>query len=351
MGGGTSRPSAGSRSRWGLSPRGRGNLGRLECHHIRGRSIPAWAGEPRALWPDARRPAVYPRVGGGTSAPSSWMTTTRGLSPRGRGNRPADRDYPPGQRSIPAWAGEPYQVPPLNGPKAVYPRVGGGTRPAADHRDWQRGLSPRGRGNRRRRPRRSGRHRSIPAWAGEPGSPDGRHASPGVYPRVGGGTGVGGYRHRRPGGLSPRGRGNRLRYLLPGRPDGSIPAWAGEPSTQSAGNPPSAVYPRVGGGTVYGRCLSAALSGLSPRGRGNPQVSVADDVGVGSIPAWAGEPGTGRRLRSPGGVYPRVGGGTLVSAIWRSNVSGLSPRGRGNPAAGACRGSGSRSIPAWAGEP
>ena len=71
-------------------------------------------------------------------------------------------------------------------------------------------------------------------------------------------------------GLSPRGRGNRVRVGLCRRSRGSIPAWAGEPCTGRLMQEVKGVYPRVGGGTVYG-------SGLCRRSRG-------------SIPAWAGEP-------------------------------------------------------------
>ena len=50
----------------GLSPRGRGNLSPRELFRIEGRSIPAWAGEPEVAAADTPIPAVYPRVGGGT---------------------------------------------------------------------------------------------------------------------------------------------------------------------------------------------------------------------------------------------------------------------------------------------
>ena len=53
--------------------------------------------------------------------------------------------------------------------------------------------------------------------------------------------------------------------------------------------------------------------------------------GMGSIPAWAGEPPPGKTGLDCRWVYPRVGGGTalaVVSVLW---MLGLSPRGRGNP--------------------
>ena len=93
------------------------------------------------------------------------------------------------------------------------------------------------------------------------------------------------------------------------------------------------------------------VDGLSPRGRGNPGVVAAFIACVGSIPAWAGEPGRDDIRLSISPVYPRVGGGTSVASHPRSSSIGLSPRGRGNPATVKLPVAGCGSIPAWAGEP
>ena len=50
--------------------------------------------------------------------------------------------------------------------------------------------------------------------------------------------------------------------------------------------------------------------GLSPRLRGNPMCRCQLGSLLRSIPAPAGEPQIDRRLRRPGGVYPRACGGT-----------------------------------------
>ena len=59
---------------------------------------------------------------------------------------------------------------------------------------------------------------------------------------------------------------------------------------------------------------SVSRRGLSPRGRGNRHRwnTGNDTMEQGSIPAWAGEPTAERLLpiRLRAGVYPRVGGGT-----------------------------------------
>ena len=172
----------------GLSPRGRGNHNAADLPPHRLRSIPAWAGEPPFARPKPSSARVYPRVGGGTK---TWLApgrSTRGLSPRGRGNRPASGRCVPPRRSIPAWAGEPLGAVQAVVYLGVYPRVGGGTGDEVSEPPLLDGLSPRGRGNQCWAAERPLPHRSIPAWAGEPGTADKCRGLYTVYPRVGGGT-------------------------------------------------------------------------------------------------------------------------------------------------------------------
>ena len=125
-GGGNSGKGGGGIVPEGLSPHGRGKPGvRLdEVHRLR--SIPARAGEtPHADRADQEQ-AVYPRTGGGNSGGLSGGTTTRGLSPHGRGKRPRNSPLPPPYRSIPARAGETVATPAYPAPDRVYPRTGGG---------------------------------------------------------------------------------------------------------------------------------------------------------------------------------------------------------------------------------
>ena len=111
------------------------------------RSIPAWAGEPICSQVTLSTPPVYPRVGGGTFKGVNVAWSYRGLSPRGRGNRPAVRCDWLSKRSIPAWAGEPLLAVPCRSLYTVYPRVGGGTAGEPPEEHSLIGLSPRGRGN------------------------------------------------------------------------------------------------------------------------------------------------------------------------------------------------------------
>ena len=188
MGGGTAYPYPELSGSQGLSPRGRGNRPLIKGDHAQERSIPAWAGEPPKLPVEPRLATVYPRVGGGTCGCRCWALSEPGLSPRGRGNHEWDRAQFILYGSIPAWAGEPNATHTWIRPSRVYPRVGGGT---GDHHPAPRrgnGLSPRGRGNLLPDDGHAAPEGSIPAWAGEPAARRPRHGQHGVYPRVGGGT-------------------------------------------------------------------------------------------------------------------------------------------------------------------
>ena len=95
----------------------------------------------------------------------------------------------------------------------------------------------------------------------------------------------------RPYGLSPRVRGNQLIETRSIDRLGSIPACAGEPWAPAWPRRPRWVYPRVCGGTVITAQTDMLDYGLSPRVRGNHDISTAQALGVRSIPACAGEPG------------------------------------------------------------
>ena len=215
------------------------------------------------------------------------------------------------------------------------------------------GLSPRVRGNRAGRGPAFAARGSIPACAGEPGLPLCPLLTPGVYPRVCGGTRQNPFPPAIPPGLSPRVRGNRSGNPIKRGQLGSIPACAGEPMAMARGPVHSKVYPRVCGGTALTVPRPGRSTGLSPRVRGNPTTTGPKSGFMGSIPACAGEP---RRLglkASMPEVYPRVCGGTIFGPVMAPSAIGLSPRVRGNHPVGAVRLSPAppRSIPACAGEP
>ena len=335
----------------GLSPRVRGILlGELDALLFRG-SIPARAGEPRdrVLYLVLRR--VYPRACGGTRTVAPPPNIPYGLSPRVRGNPALARPLSRLQRSIPARAGEPRFLVAQKPPPRVYPRACGGTSVAQGCQSVIAGLSPRVRGNRLIRKGCLVRPGSIPARAGEPA----RHApaAPGrpVYPRACGGTPWWALAAAALTGLSPRVRGN-LRRVHPGAHGrGSIPARAGEPTSSVASSTGSSVYPRACGGTFTMPLTAPPRNGLSPRVRGN-RPGVPERLGCQrSIPARAGEPrGTAPPARARP-VYPRACGGTPVWTASCPCPPGLSPRVRGNRRALVDARVAGGSIPARAGEP
>ena len=172
------------------------------------------------------------------------------------------------------------------------------------------GLSPRGRGDRSLPAAPVQDLRSIPAWAGQPLIVQRCAAADRVYPRVGGATRIIGLTGWSIIGLSPRGRGNQNLTALEVLLERSIPAWAGQPRRRWGSKSPT--------------------SGLSPRGRGNRSPSVLHGHQVGSIPAWAGQPFLSLPAEHRPTVYPRVGGATTGDPTSVPLSSGLSPRGRGN---------------------
>ena len=312
MCGGTIRASRRRLANRGLSPRVRGNPTPPAGFPTRAGSIPACAGEPRARRIGLPAGKVYPRVCGGTQHPLVNPFLTPGLSPRVRGNPRVSPPCSLKRGSIPACAGEPSKSPRSYSAATVYPRVCGGTRrPHQDMRN-RAGLSPRVRGNRALQRATEDWSRSIPACAGEPIPLADPPRQTGVYPRVCGGTPLNAAKRCIGGGLSPRVRGNLQQRHWPQGRHRSIPACAGEPVWLC--NVPCAwrVYPRVCGGTWQAGQTDYENAGLSPRVRGNRDPVPGQRSGRGSIPACAGEPPAGRLSSWLRGVYPRVCGGTSI---------------------------------------
>ena len=334
-------------------------------------SIPALAGEPGLNHFIRAGRTVYPRACGGTATATAAHTWVTGLSPRLRGNRHCHRRPYLGHRSIPALAGEPLAWVQAPQPPRVYPRACGGTRTDTTGEEGRTGLSPRLRGNQLRFSISRVCLRSIPALAGEPngelrvwflfrvypracGGPEPHHPTPrlaSVYPRACGGTFRTAFICGHQSGLSPRLRGNRFNPSMVALRVGSIPALAGEPVTQRTRLDLREVYPRACGGTEFDPRGDVPLAGLSPRLRGNPTKYPPSQVRQRSIPALAGEPRAGVRIRYRDMVYPRACGGTAVRQHEGRRGPGLSPRLRGNPLRYPQARRFQRSIPALAGEP
>ena len=214
-----------------------------------------------------------------------------------------------------------------------------------------RGLSPRVRGNPSISRCPGSGPWSIPAGAGEPRLQPREPSHGEVYPRGCGGTCAVCGRATRRLGLSPRVRGNPDELLLDFLGVGSIPAGAGEPRQRGGQSAGKRVYPRGCGGTLGWLARKRWRKGLSPRVRGNRRWSGARARRPGSIPAGAGEPAPGCGCSGGCWVYPRGCGGTAAQPSIAAQSVGLSPRVRGNPVGTTPVDQRRGSIPAGAGEP
>ena len=169
-GGSHSPPRCASKPQ-GLSPPTRGipESAVVDCSPCG--SIPAYAGDPSPAGMAAAARRVYPRLRGGSTITRISGSLSRGLSPPTRGiHGPTIKDEALA-RSIPAYAGDPRAGGCLPLQREVYPRLRGGSSRIESGCTPIPGLSPPTRGIRRdvRIGQRS--RRSIPAYAGDPPQP------------------------------------------------------------------------------------------------------------------------------------------------------------------------------------
>ena len=315
------------------------------------RSIPASAGQPVSSCRECQRAEVYPRECGAAQYLLAQHVFVIGLSPRVRGSPFTPRVSVIVIRSIPASAGQPRADEHYIASSRVYPRECGAAAGAFGITPSAAGLSPRVRGSpfsRRRVLRFLG---SIPASAGQPFQVGNDACSTQVYPRECGAALYGGISQRTMMGLSPRVRGSLLPMLL--YQDGlrSIPASAGQPHRRNADAYKFAVYPRECGAALYGGISQRTMMGLSPRVRGSLLPMLLYQDGLRSIPASAGQPKRCYQYRTYKQVYPRECGAAAAAMPSSRSTSGLSPRVRGSRLACVQRGVRGRSIPASAGQP
>ena len=226
---------------------------------------------------------------GGDPKPLQALPCAWGRSPRARGRLLRSTGRAACMRSIPACAGETRCDRPESAILRVDPRVRGGDQARYALPIRQQGRSPRARG----RPRPSGvrisQRGSIPACAGETNDRRRRTHRATVDPRVRGGDSMPNSTPNSSAGRSPRARGRPLARRCSVRPNGSIPACAGETGQGPMSPVGLGVDPRVRRGDTSVRISASASSGRSPRARGRLQKIIASGMVGGSIPACAGE--------------------------------------------------------------
>ena len=130
----------------GSSPRGRGTLVHHRQHGAPDRFIPAWAGNARIRSRWSVISPVHPRVGGERCWPRIACASLIGSSPRGRGTLCGGYCPQLRGRFIPAWAGNAMRGILPATPGTVHPRVGGERAWTHAQGFSVDGSSPRGRG-------------------------------------------------------------------------------------------------------------------------------------------------------------------------------------------------------------
>ena len=213
----------------GLSPPTRGIRNGDEAHSGKGRSIPAYAGDPILSTRAFTSSRVYPRLRGGSYYRVSVWAHNPGLSPPTRGIHYLNAIARDIGGSIPAYAGDPNRAAALLRPVKVYPRLRGGSKPRIAVQHNRGGLSPPTRGILYPNSVTGGKPRSIPAYAGDPRSHLGLSIILPVYPRLRGGSYLGNSRSIVSSGLSPPTRGIPPNPVKPNKVKGLSPPTRGIP--------------------------------------------------------------------------------------------------------------------------
>ena len=247
--------------------------------------------------------------------------------------------------------GEPPTTRPRPATCSDYPRVYGGTLWRPGPRRCAVGLSPCVRGNRRGHPLAGAQRRTIPVCTGEPAPAGPPSRPPRDYPRVYGGTGFTPNVPAPSTGLSPCVRGNRLCVRHNCYAYRTIPVCTGEPARRAGAQCPGWDYPRVYGGTPVSAIQVDTQQGLSPCVRGNQRIPLPTGSGFGTIPVCTGEPQASWALATSTRDYPRVYGGTPYVGHDVRFLDGLSPCVRGNRERSPNARGWRRTIPVCTGEP
>ena len=191
----------------------------------------------------------------------------------------------------------------------VHPRACGGNRPRNRHRRRHRGPSPRVRGKLVLEDRRADPHRSIPARAGETRPHPADRVHPRVHPRACGGNWSSIASSWLRMGPSPRVRGKPHAECAVVYQLGSIPARAGETFAAASLTASHRVHPRACGGNRVFHMPCVGGSGPSPRVRGKRTTVVRLRASRRSIPARAGETTSQSASLLGLRVHPRACGG------------------------------------------
>jgi len=234
----------------GSSPRARGTHKRAHAAYLKGRFIPAGAGNTVHTHNQRPSTAVHPR-GRGEHAPGVVsVVDVCGSSPRARGTQFGTRSQAQHARFIPAGAGNTASLRHTRRCWPVHPRGRGEHMPVCARKTIPIGSSPRARGTLPQDRAEAASHRFIPAGAGNTLRTTLFAARPTVH---------------------PRGRGEHAHPIQEARNEnGSSPRARGTPLAGTGRHRGSAVHPRGRGEHLAQARVTVRTTGSSPRARGTP---------------------------------------------------------------------------------
>ena len=312
-------------------------------------SSPRMRGTPRAEAASLPGDRFIPAHAGNTCRPRIRRVVYSGSSPRMRGT-------PLGQigeleigRFIPAHAGNTFSTFTLLLASAVHPRACGEHIRRRTSRDRVSGSSPRMRGTLDSQRQPAIYRRFIPAHAGNTSGQSDTAQANSVHPRACGEHSAISCCVRPASGSSPRMRGTRLCFLSQICQSRFIPAHAGNTGERKQGGSPVTVHPRACGEHSLVAFLAATIFGSSPRMRGTQTKLQHHRPRIRFIPAHAGNTAASSAAQAILTVHPRACGEHLVDLALLLERLGSSPRMRGTRFSAALREHVIRFIPAHAG--
>ena len=334
----------------GPSPLARGKLVIGQVVDRRQGTIPARAGETWR-WRRTRAPARdHPRSRGGNLSGQERKHLPAGPSPLARGKQLQLDRYIDDAGTIPARAGETKRTSTASSPPRDHPRSRGGNHVLAGQRAECNGPSPLARGKLKSLPNELFMLGTIPARAGETWQCQGGGAVDRDHPRSRGGNRATSYGVPGRWGPSPLARGKLLGIAFFQVGVGTIPARAGETRTGASSLGRVRDHPRSRGGNRDLSNCSDYDEGPSPLARGKRKLLRCAASIPGTIPARAGETVSAQIHQHRARDHPRSRGGNSPGRLLPRIISGPSPLARGKQRYAAIRTGAMGTIPARAGE-
>ena len=211
---------------------------------------------------------VHPRIRGERIEAGDAVGGVTGSSPHTRGTQPFDPELEPGERFIPAYAGNACPGRRRRAGPSVHPRIRGERLVRWKTSARTRGSSPHTRGTRPNLSASELGNRFIPAYAGNAMVTTVSAGLNAVHPRIRGERNIAKQIDTDPGGSSPHTRGTRSRRAAPLWRNRFIPAYAGNAARSRRPSTCPPVHPRIRGERAMFSLVKPVYCGSSPHTRG-----------------------------------------------------------------------------------